>query len=816
MSDDMSTEVSASIAQKRIQAFVRRFGQAYLPFACHAAFPLALTPDLLYRLWAVFPKDIANTAIRVPWIAVADLLLSDLCEYVGYDLYEMDPAVREFLLLRLESDERLGEQRILELAEFLLLYSELALRTLDQDKHSLAQAQQILALVYRDPDQGILMLAQAFARIELSDTIELARIVQLIESVARRIQLSPLVTYARGIGCYLKGDIIGATAFFEQLPAEGDTTDICGLTLHIPIPLTSNSTRPNIVKGSTDAEDGPELLQAHTKTFDLKGHSEDRKLVRGIQQYGRGRIWTRETILAAIRAEAKNGHALNYSSIQERVPSLLRAAERVFGSWGMAVEAAGFDYSSIRRYRLWTRDSVIERIRWWFEKGEDLSWRNVVKVLDPPLAAAALSAHRFTSWDEALQAAGIELTQSGTYRRTQADPDESDSDLTMEELLKQELGFRGIKTGEIIIGTVESIDEHGALVDLGGQSLGIVPPEELGARGTEPINVGDEIAVYVVDNGSRDGNIILSKKKADYEKAWNDIIKAYEDNETLSAMVIDRVKGGLVIDLGMRGFLPASHVATKNVDSLDRFVGQTIRLKVIEVDRNRKRVVVSQKQAVEEEKMIRREQTVAHLEEGQIRRGVVRRVTDYGAFVDLGGIDGLLHVTEMSWGRVNHPSDIVKPGQKIDVMVLKYDVESEKISLGLKQILPDPWQHIDEFYSVGDEVEGTVTRLVPFGAFVALDHGIEGIIPISELADHRINKPDDVVTMNQHVYVKIINIRPSERRMTLSLRLQEQSDDESAQNANRTQHRGLTIGEMLGDVFSYASDDEQDKGGSQS
>jgi len=398
------------------------------------------------------------------------------------------------------------------------------------------------------------------------------------------------------------------------------------------------------------------------------------------------------------------------------------------------------------------------------------------------------------------------VEQGGTAEASGAD----NAYQSMEELLEQEVGFRGLQTGDIITGTVERIDEHGALVNVGAKSEGLVPPEELGARSAETINVGDEIAVYVVDNGTRGGNIILSKKKADYERAWNNIIKAFEDGEVLTAMVIDRVKGGLVVDLGMRGFLPASHVATKNINALDRFVGQSIKLKVIEVDRHRKRVVVSQKKAVEDEKKVRREVTVTTLEEGQIRRGVVRRVTDYGAFVDLGGIDGLLHVTEMSWGRVNHPSDIVKPGQKIDVMVLKYDAESEKISLGLKQILPDPWQHIDQFYAVGDEVDGTVTRLVPFGAFVALDHGIEGIIPNSELADQRIRKPEDVVSVNQKVHIRIINIRPSERRMTLSLRQTIQPEEEEGVStyARRSSGSSMTIGEMIGDVFAAENEYE--------
>ena len=404
---------------------------------------------------------------------------------------------------------------------------------------------------------------------------------------------------------------------------------------------------------------------------------------------------------------------------------------------------------------------------------------------------------------------GIESVDAGTAEALDSDMPGYQS---MEELLEQEVGFRELQAGDIVIGTVERIDEHGALVNVGAKSEGLVPPEELGSKQAGTINVGDEISVYVVNDGTRDGNIILSKKKADYEKAWNDIIRAYEQNETLSAMVIDRVKGGLVVDLGMRGFLPASHVATKNVNALDRFVGQSIRLKVIEVDRNRKRVVVSQKKAVDDEKKQRREVTVATLEEGQIRRGVIRRVTEYGAFVDLGGIDGLLHVTEMSWGRVNHPADVVKPGQKIDVMVLKYDHESEKISLGLKQILPDPWQHVDEFYAVNEEVEGNVTRVVPFGAFVALDHGIEGIIPNSELADHHVKKPEDVVQHNQKVRVKIINIRPNERRMTLSLRQVAQPyEDETSSFGGSSMVRGsgVTIGDMLGNVFEDANEQEE-------
>ncbi|MEI6520855.1 MAG: 30S ribosomal protein S1 [bacterium] len=387
---------------------------------------------------------------------------------------------------------------------------------------------------------------------------------------------------------------------------------------------------------------------------------------------------------------------------------------------------------------------------------------------------------------------------------------------SMDELMEEQMGFTNFKNGDIIVGTVESLDEQGALLNVGAKSEVLVPIDEIGSKEAKTLSVGDQISVYVISNGAKDGNIKLSKKKADYEKAWNDIVRAHEEDETLTAMVVDRVKGGLVVDLGMRGFLPASHVSTKNVNALDKFLGQSIRLKVIEVDRHRKRVVVSQKKAVEDEKKIRRDQTITTLEEGQIRRGVVRRVTDYGAFIDLGGIDGLLHVTEMSWGRVNHPSDVVKPGQKIDVIVLKYDTENEKISLGLKQILPDPWQHVDEFYSVGEEVEGQVSRIVQFGAFVTLNHGIEGIIPKHELADYNIGKAEEIVNINQKVHVKIINIRPGERRMTLSLRQVIRTPEEEAAAAavaaasfspqQNNRNSGVTIGDMLGGAFGNADE----------
>jgi 4-hydroxy-3-methylbut-2-enyl diphosphate reductase len=373
-----------------------------------------------------------------------------------------------------------------------------------------------------------------------------------------------------------------------------------------------------------------------------------------------------------------------------------------------------------------------------------------------------------------------------------------------------EATFRALSPGDIVTGTVVRMDERGALVDVGTKSEGLIPQEEArDAKGPDekPLAVGDRIAVYVVKPEGEDGQLVLSKKKADYEAVWNRVMHAYETGQTISAMVTERVRGGLVVDLGLRGFLPASHVASKNVRALDRLVGQSLRLKVVEVDRARKRVVVSHKLAAEEERKRRRESTLSSLQEGQERKAIVRRITDYGAFLDLGGVDGLLHVTEMSWTRVRHPSDIVKPGQKLEVVVLKVDREQEKISLGLKQILPDPWQHVGDQYKIGDVVEGKITRLVPFGAFCLLPAGIEGIIPTSELSGQRNPNPGDVVRVDQTVRVKILSVRPAERRMTLSLRQVEQDKERREYQeylAKQEQAGRVTIGDVVGEAFARA------------
>jgi 4-hydroxy-3-methylbut-2-enyl diphosphate reductase len=337
--------------------------------------------------------------------------------------------------------------------------------------------------------------------------------------------------------------------------------------------------------------------------------------------------------------------------------------------------------------------------------------------------------------------------------------------------------LKSLKEGEVVSGRIVHIDRDGILVDVGTKSEGIIYPNEIsresGRRAEQALQVGDVIDVYVLSPGDNETDqVILSKKRADFEKAWDRVIAAQKAEETLNAMVTERVKGGLVVDLGIRGFVPASHVGSGQARNLEKYVGTELPLRVIEVDRDRRKVVLSHRLATEKERAAQRLETLAGLAEGQVRDGIVRRITDYGAFVDIGGVDGLLHISEMSWTRIKHPSEVLKVGDEIKVQVLKTNLEPdrERISLGLRQILPDPWTEAQERYHPGDVVEGSVTRLVPFGAFVQLDGGLEGIVPTNELSLRRVQKPEDVVEVGDRVEAKILEIRPDERRLTLSVR----------------------------------------------
>jgi ribosomal protein S1 len=275
-----------------------------------------------------------------------------------------------------------------------------------------------------------------------------------------------------------------------------------------------------------------------------------------------------------------------------------------------------------------------------------------------------------------------------------------------------------------------------------------------------------------------EGHVVLSKKKADYEKVWQRILECLTSGDTVTAMVTERVKGGLRVDLGVSGFVPASQVSTRNVRDLDRFVGRSLRLRVIEADRREKKVVLSHRQVVEEERKDRREETLNKLEEGMVCEGKVRNITDYGAFVDLGGVDGLLHISEIGWTRVKHPSEVLKVGDTIQVAVIGIEREKERISLSRRECLPDPWNEAGRRLKTGSVVKAKITRLAKNGAFALVeDAEVEGFIPISEMSDRRIGDPSDVLSAEQVIDVKIISLRPQERRMTLSLAEAEQEKE---------------------------------------
>jgi 4-hydroxy-3-methylbut-2-enyl diphosphate reductase len=343
-----------------------------------------------------------------------------------------------------------------------------------------------------------------------------------------------------------------------------------------------------------------------------------------------------------------------------------------------------------------------------------------------------------------------------------------------EEFTSPEGGFKRLTKGERIEATIVHVDRDKVFVDLGTKSEGVVPLSELSEENLETakghFNVGDKINVIVLRPEGAEGNPIVSKKKADFEDIWDRIEEAHKTQETINAQVVDRVKGGLVVDIGVRGFVPATHVGSGKLRNIEKYVGQAIGLKVIEIDRDRKKVVLSNRQAEEERKVAAKEQIFRDVKPGDILEGSVRRLTDYGAFVDLGGVDGLLHISEMSWARINHPKEMFKEGQKIKVMVLRLDSSTGKISLGHRQVLPDPWNLIKQNYTINQKLNVTIGRIVQSGAFIKLPEGAEAFMPVSEMSYRRIKRPQDVVEENQEVEAQIIDLRPDERRMVLSMR----------------------------------------------
>ena len=328
--------------------------------------------------------------------------------------------------------------------------------------------------------------------------------------------------------------------------------------------------------------------------------------------------------------------------------------------------------------------------------------------------------------------------------------------------------------GDIVVGTVVSVDADGAMVDIGYKSEGLIPTEELSIRNqvdpTEIVKVGEKVEALVLNKEDDEGRLILSKKRAQYERAWGRVQELAESNTTVKGTVIEVVKGGLIVDIGLRGFLPASLVDLRRVRDLEPFIGQEIEAKVIELDRNRNNVVLSRRAYLEEEQAEQRQSFLDDLQEGEIREGVVSSVVAFGAFVDLGGMDGLVHVSELSWQHVNHPSEVVNVGDHVTVKVLDIDRERERISLSIRETLEDPWVVFSRQYDVGDIVEGTVTKTVPFGAFVSISDGVEGLVHVSEIAVHRVESPELELSIGQTVRAKITEKEDDRRRISLSIK----------------------------------------------
>src|SRR5919204_4276708 len=334
--------------------------------------------------------------------------------------------------------------------------------------------------------------------------------------------------------------------------------------------------------------------------------------------------------------------------------------------------------------------------------------------------------------------------------------------------------FPAINEGEVVHGTVVRVDKDEVLVDIGYKSEGVIPVAELSIRRSvnpvDEVSVGDEIAALVLTKEDAEGRLILSKKRARFEIAWKAIEGAYERGDPVTGRVIEVVKGGLILDLGVRGFLPASLVDIRRVQDLDEFLSQELRCKVIELNRSRNNVVLSRRAVLEEERKEARQAILDKLNPGDVVEGTISNIVDFGAFVDLDGMDGLIHISELSWSHVNHPSEVLDIGQQVKVKVLDIDRERQRISLGLKQTQTDPWQQVLETYGEGDVVDGTVTKVVTFGAFVEILDGVEGLVHISELANHHVENPREVVQPGDDVRVKILEIDSDRRRLSLSVK----------------------------------------------
>ncbi|MFL6181003.1 MAG: 30S ribosomal protein S1 [Actinomycetes bacterium] len=339
--------------------------------------------------------------------------------------------------------------------------------------------------------------------------------------------------------------------------------------------------------------------------------------------------------------------------------------------------------------------------------------------------------------------------------------------------------------GDIVAGTIVKVDRDEVLLDIGYKTEGVIPSRELSIKHdvdpAEVVSVGDHVEALVLQKEDKDGRLILSKKRAQYERAWGTIEQIKEADGVVKGSVIEVVKGGLILDIGLRGFLPASLVEMRRVRDLQPYVGQEIEAKIIELDKNRNNVVLSRRAWLEQTQSAVRQDFLTQLQKGQVRNGVVSSIVNFGAFVDLGGVDGLVHVSELSWKHIDHPSEVVEVGQEVTVEVLDVDMDRERVSLSLKSTQEDPWQQFARTHHIGQVVPGRVTKLVPFGAFVRVEEGIEGLVHISELAERHVEIPEQVVQVGSEIFVKVIDIDLERRRISLSLKQANEGSTETVE-----------------------------------
>ncbi|TYP59867.1 bifunctional 4-hydroxy-3-methylbut-2-enyl diphosphate reductase/30S ribosomal protein S1 [Thermosediminibacter litoriperuensis] len=367
--------------------------------------------------------------------------------------------------------------------------------------------------------------------------------------------------------------------------------------------------------------------------------------------------------------------------------------------------------------------------------------------------------------------------------------------------------------GKIVEGTVMKVSDKEVLVNVGYKSEGIIPLNELSnlpfSSPSEIVKNGDRIKVLILKLEDKEGNLILSKKRADTVEAWSYLEEAFEKKQTVEGRVIESIKGGLLVNVrGLRGFIPASHADLKYVADLSGYVGKDLKLKIIELDRDKKRVVLSHKLFLQEEKEKLKEEIWEKVKEGQVIRGTVKKLTDFGAFVDIGGFDGLIHISDLSWQRINHPSEVLSENQEVEVKVLKVDKERGRISLGLKQLSPDPWDNIEQKYAIGQVIQGRVVKLTNFGAFVELEPGVEGLVHVSQISKKRVATPKDALKEGETVKAKILDIKPEEKRISLSIKQaldDEQPPRKEKKNEEKTsvprEELNVTIGDVVGDIF---------------